>query len=213
MERFNQLPKTEGCLAEGAPVDRWFYRVERPSRSVPRERREPQAGPASCLSNSASKEFNASGEAVNEDEPKTETPARGEGVEGLPGSQSVARAEGVARNRGGPESPCRTNCEGQAGRAAQRQEAPSDTPGVGSPHSSAGQLRSVGADRREGGDTRIPLHRKPNPYERRSKLGQPPWGTRPARSCEEPGAENRPPGSVRGAPGNRCPYLDGISHW
>ena len=116
-------------------MDLLFYRNERPARSVPRERREPQAGPASCLSNSASKEFNASGEAVNEDEPKTETSARGEGVEGLPGSQSVARAEGVARNRGGPESPCRTNCEGQAGRAAQRQEVPSDPPGVGLAHS------------------------------------------------------------------------------
>jgi hypothetical protein len=51
------------------------------------------------------------------------------------GLKSVARAEGVARNRGGPESPCRTNCEGQAGRAAQRQEAPSDPPGVGLAHS------------------------------------------------------------------------------
>src|SRR5271157_2217842 len=135
MERSNQPPKTEGCSTEGEPVDLLFYRSKRPARSVPRERREPQAGPASCLSNTASKEFNASGEAVNEDEPKTETSARGEGVEGLPGSQSVARAEGVARNRGGPESPCRTNCEGQAGRAAQRQEAPSDPPGVGLAHS------------------------------------------------------------------------------
>ena len=116
-------------------MDMWFYRSKRPARSVPREKREPQAGPASCLSHSASKELNASGEAVNEDEPKTETPARGEGVEGLPGSKSVARAEGVARNRGGPESPCRTKCEGQAGRTAQRQEATSDPPGVGLAHS------------------------------------------------------------------------------
>ena len=47
----------------------------------------------------------------------------------------MARAEGDARNRGGPESPCRTNCEGQAGRAAQRQEAPPGAPGVGLAHS------------------------------------------------------------------------------
>ena len=60
-----QLPKTEGCLAEGGSVDLWFYRGERPSRSVPRERREPQAGPASCLSNSASKEQDASGDGVS----------------------------------------------------------------------------------------------------------------------------------------------------
>ena len=130
MEKSNQLPKTEGCLAEGEPVDLWFYRVERPSRSVLREKREPQAGPASCLSNSASKVLAASGDGVCIPEPKTETPVPGEGVEGLPGSESVARVEGGARNRGGPESPCRTNCEGQAGRAAQRQEVPSESPGV-----------------------------------------------------------------------------------
>src|SRR5512137_2880459 len=100
MEKSNQLPKTEGCLAEGEPVDLWFYRVERPSRSVPREKREPQAGVASCLSNSASKEHVASGDGVSLPEPHTDRPATGEGLEGLPGSQSVARAEGDARNRG-----------------------------------------------------------------------------------------------------------------
>src|ERR1035441_5438239 len=135
MEKFNQLPKTEGCSAEGEPVDLWYCRDERPSRSVSREKREPQAGPASRLSNSASKAADASGDGVSVSEPKTEMPVYGEGVAGLPGSKSVARAEVDARNRGGPESPCRTNCEGQAGRTAQRQEAPSGAPGVGSAHS------------------------------------------------------------------------------
>jgi len=135
MEKSNQLPKTEGCLAEGSPIDLWFYRRERPSRSVPRETREPQAGPATCLSHTASKVLDASGDGVFIPEPKTETPVPGEGVEGLPGSESVARAEGGARNRGGPESPCRTNCEGQAGKEPQRQEATPDTPGVGLAHS------------------------------------------------------------------------------
>ncbi len=135
MEKSNQLPKTEGCLAEGEPVDLWFYRVERPSRSVPREKREPQAGPASCLSDSASKVPDASGDGVFISEPKTEAPATGKGAEGLPGSKSVARVEGDASNRGGPESSCRTNCEGQAGRATQRQEATPDPPGVGWAHS------------------------------------------------------------------------------
>src|SRR2546426_3230782 len=83
--------------------------------------------------------------------PNTETPAEGEGVEGLPGSKSVARAEADARNRGGPESPCRTHYESQAGRAAQRQEAPPDTPGVGLAHSIQRQGASPeageGADR------------------------------------------------------------------
>jgi RNA-directed DNA polymerase len=132
MEKSNQLPKTEGCLAEGEPVDLWYYRVERPSRSVPRDKREPQAGPASCLSDSASIVQGASGDGFCWPEPKTKTPVQGEGVEGLPGSKSVARAEADARNRGGPESPCRTNYEGQAGREAQRQEAPPGVPGVGS---------------------------------------------------------------------------------
>src|ERR1035441_4136465 len=103
MEKSNQQPKTEGCLTEGEPIDLWFYRVERPSRSVPREKREPQAGPASCLSNSASKVPNASGDGVFMPEPKTDTPVPGEGVESLPGSESVARAEGGARNRGGAD--------------------------------------------------------------------------------------------------------------
>src|ERR1017187_4394963 len=135
MEKSNQLPKTEDCLAEGEPVDRRDFRLERPSRSVPREKREPQAGVASCLSNTASKAADASGDGVSVPEPKMEMPGKGEGVDGLPGSKSVARAQADARNRGGPESPCRTNNEGQAGRAAQRQEAPPGIPGVGSAHS------------------------------------------------------------------------------
>src|SRR5450759_1372194 len=94
MEKSNQPPKTEGCLAEGEPVDLWFYRVEQPSRSVLRETREPQAGPASCLSNSASKVLAASGDGVCLSEPNTERSATGEGLESLPGSKSVERAEG-----------------------------------------------------------------------------------------------------------------------
>src|SRR5436190_18727668 len=151
MEKSNQLPNTEGCSAEGEPVDLWYYRVKRPSRSVSRDKREPQAGTASCLSNTASKAADASGDGVSVPEPKTETPAKGEGVEGLPGSKSVARAEADARNRGGPESPCRTNYEGQAGKVTQRQEAPPDAPGVGSAHSIQTQGASPeagkGADR------------------------------------------------------------------
>jgi len=133
MEKSNQHPKTEGCLAEGAP-DLLYFRRERPSRSVPREKREPQAGPASCLSNSASKAVDASGDDVSVSEPNTKMPVKGEGSEGLPGSKSVARAEADARNRGGPDSSCRTNYESQAGRATQRQEASSDSPGVGLAH-------------------------------------------------------------------------------
>src|SRR5258708_17442949 len=150
MENSNQLPKTQDCLAEGEPVDLLYFRLKRPSRSVSGEKREPQAGVASCLSNAASKEQCASGDGVSLPEPKTKTPVEGEGAEGLPGSESVARAEADARNRGGPESPCRTNYESKAGRTAQRQEAPSGTPGVGPAHST--QREGASTDGGEGGD-------------------------------------------------------------
>jgi hypothetical protein len=139
MEKSNQLPKTEGCLAEGEAADLRVHRVERPSRSVPREKREPQAGPASRLSNSASKDQDASGDGVIISEPKTETTAQGEGVAGLPGSKSVARAEGDTRNRGGPRLSRRTNCASQAGMPFRRQgERAKAVWGVGSVHSRTG---------------------------------------------------------------------------
>jgi hypothetical protein len=151
MEKSNQLPKTEGCLAEGEPVDLWSYRVERPSRSVLRETREPQAGPASCLSNSASKVLAASGDGVCLSEPNTERPATGEGLESLPGSKSVARAEGGARNRGGPERSRRTNCASQAGMPLQRQgEAAEVVRGVGSARSRSWQ--GIGPEMAQGAD-------------------------------------------------------------
>ena len=129
-------------------MDLWFQRVERATRSVSREKREPQTGPASCLSNSASKGIGASGEDVKKDEPNTKATGMGEGAEGLPGSKSVARAEGNTSNEGGPGGPCRTNYEDQAGRRAQRQEAPVELSGVGLAHSIAGQGASP--DLREG---------------------------------------------------------------
>jgi retron-type reverse transcriptase len=134
MEKSNQQPKPEDYPAKGEPVDLWYYRVEQSKGSVSREKREPQAGPASCSSNTASKVPDASGEAVRLAEPETETTVSGEDVEGLPGSQSVARAEGNTSNEGGPSGPCRTNCEGQAGREAQRQGAPTERSGVGLAH-------------------------------------------------------------------------------
>jgi len=142
MEKSNQQPEPEDCPAKGDSVELGLCRVERLPGSVSREKREPQAGPASCLSNSASKELDASGETVNVVEPKTEVTVQGEVAEGLPGSQSVARAEGDTSNEGGPGGSCRTNCEGQAGREAQRQGAPPDFSGVGLAHSIQGQGRN-----------------------------------------------------------------------
>jgi len=97
--------------------------IEQPLRGVPREKREPQAGAASCLSNSASRDRHASGEAVRLAEPKTEATVTGKVVEGLPGSKSVARAEGDTRNEGGLELSRRTNCASQAGMPMRRQGA------------------------------------------------------------------------------------------
>src|ERR1035441_9566096 len=208
MEKSNQLPKTEGCLAEGEPVDLWCCRDERPSRSVSREKREPQAGVASRLSNSASKAADASGDGVSVPEPKTEMPEYGEGIEGLPGSKSVARAQADARNRGGPESPCRTNNEGQAGRAAQRQEASPGIPGVGSAHSIQWQSRRGGTDTGEGADVLAKPTQATRAVRMTDPTGKPSCERRRRASAKSPVREYRPPGSVGGAPGNRCPYLD-----
>ena len=42
-------------------------------------------------------------------ESKTNSSVKGKDGEGMPGSESVARAEGNTRNEGDPKSPCRTN--------------------------------------------------------------------------------------------------------
>jgi len=142
MEKSNQQSEPEDCPAQGDTVDLLFYGVKRTTGSVSREKHEPQAGPASCLSNAASKELAASGEAFNSAEPKTDVTVAGEVAEGLPGSKSVAREEGDTSNEGGPEGSCRTNCEDQAGREAQRQGVLSDFSGVGLANSIQGQGES-----------------------------------------------------------------------
>ena len=124
MEKSNQHPKTEDCSAEGETEDpQGNLRAEQPQRSVSRDKCEPQAGPASRSSDSASKEQNASGEAVNYVEPKTDATDKGEVVEGLPGSKSVARMERDTRNEGGLELSRRTNCASQAGMPMRRRGA------------------------------------------------------------------------------------------
>ena len=165
MARSNQPPKTEGCSVEGQmPVSQRANRVERPLGSVPREKREPQAGVASGLSNSASKIQNAGGDAVRYAEPNMSATVRGEVVNNLPGSQSVARDEGDTRNWGGPSGSRRTNYESQAGTPVQRQEGPEDGQrGVGSMSNSVGQARS--RDHAKAWTDRRSRHRKPGPYE------------------------------------------------
>lgn len=120
-------------------MDLWFFKAERRRGSVHREIREPQAGVAPSLSNSASKKLTAGGDDFATSEPNMDKAVSGEALASLPGSQSVAREEGTDRNLGHPESPRRTNCESQAGREKQRQEADPGDQGIGLAHSSPRQ--------------------------------------------------------------------------
>ncbi len=152
MERSNQPTEPECCRREGqASAAKEGGGAERPVGGVHREIREPQAGVAHRLSNSASKPTNADGDGVLSSKPEIGSAAKGEALTGLPGSKSVAREEGTVRNQGDPEFSRRTNYEGQAGREVQRQGGPTEgTPGVGSPNSSSRQGASP--ELSEGGD-------------------------------------------------------------
>jgi len=168
MERSNQPPEPECCRRQGqAAAPQAGCGAERTVGGVHREIHEPQVGVAPRLSNPASKPIAAGGDAVLNVAPNTVSADKGEARTGLPGSKSVASEERTARNQGDPELSRRTNYESQAGRSVQRQEGQAEaTMGVGSLHSSGGQGASP--DRREGGDTRTPFQRKPNPQEWRS---------------------------------------------
>ena len=115
-------------------MDLWFYRAERPSERRTQEPARAASGTRIPLKQSSLESLNTGGDEVTVAEPNTVRADNGKVQAGRSGSESVARAEGEARNRGGPAGPGRTNYEGQAGRKAQRQEAPSGQPGVGSAH-------------------------------------------------------------------------------
>src|ERR1019366_380956 len=172
------------------------------------QKRGPQAGFASCLSNAASKSSPADGDGLGMPEPNTDRAAAGEALEGRPGSQSVARAAEAARNQGDPEGSRRTNYEGQAGRGVQRQEErPEARQGVGFVHSSPWQDASLEAGE---GAKRLTKPAQATRCRKNdgSTLANLPAGDTPRVSLRSPVRANRTPGSVRGAPGNRCPYLD-----
>jgi len=153
MGRPNQPPQPECCRQPGqAKSPMVGDEAQRTAGGVHREKCRPQAGVAPGLSNSASKQSDADGDAVIPAEPNTGAPALGEGETGLPGSKSVACAEGVSRNLGGPTDSRRTNYGGQAGRSTQRQGArPEEKSGFRSAHSSPEQGQS-GPDSGEGAD-------------------------------------------------------------
>jgi RNA-directed DNA polymerase len=152
MERSNQPTEPECCRREGqAAATKEGGGAERLVGGVHREIREPQAGVAPRLSDSASKPSDAGGQDVLSSEPEIRGAVKGEARRSLPGSKSVAREEGTVRNQGDPIFSRRTNYEGQAGREVQRQGGPTEgIPGVGSLHSSSGQGASP--ELSEGGD-------------------------------------------------------------
>ncbi len=152
--RSSQPPRPECCREEGqAKALKQGSETEQPPGGVHREEHGPQVGVAPRLSNSASKQLNAGGDDVTSSEPHTTLTARGQVGVGLPGSKSVARAEGVTRNLGSPADSRRTNYGGQAGRLIQRQEEPAGgKPGIRSVHSNPPQ-GPRGSEAGEGADT------------------------------------------------------------
>ena len=140
MEKSNQQPSTECCRGKERQAEPTKEaEAEQPSGSVHRERSGPQTGVAPGLSNSASRSIkHADGDQVLSLGTQYDPNRVGEGKDQLPGSKSVARTEGDARNMGRPENSHRTNNESQVGRAAQRQEErPKSDQGLGSTHSSS----------------------------------------------------------------------------
>jgi len=167
------------------------------------QRRGPQAGFASCLSNSASKCLAADGDGLGMPEPNTDRAVAGEALEGLPGSKSVARAAEAAGNQGDPEGSRRTNYEGQAGRGVQRPEGrPGARQGVGFVHSSPWQ--DVRLEAGEGAN-RLTKHAQATRCRKNdgSTLANLPASDTPRVSLRSPVRANRTSRSVRGAPGNR----------
>ena len=141
-------------------------------------------------------------------EPNTDRAVAGEALEGLPGSKSVARAAEAAGNQGDPAGSRRTNYEGQAGRGVQRQEErPEARQGVGFVHSSPWQDASLEAGE---GANRLTKHAQATRCRKNdgTTLANLPAGDTPRVSLRSPVREYCTPGSVRGAPGNRRPYLD-----
>jgi hypothetical protein len=154
MGRPNQPPQPKCCRQPGqVPSSKEEEGAERTAGSVHRETHRPQTGVAPGLSNSASYGENADGDGVVYSEPKTDLTGQGEVGDDLPGSQSVACAEGDGRNLGGPTDSRPSNFGKQAGRDRQRQGACSEEKsGFRSAHSSWEQ-GSRGPDSSQGVDT------------------------------------------------------------
>ena len=140
---------------------------------------------------------------------------KGEVSRDLPGSQSVACAEEVARNLGDPADPRRTNCGSQAGRPAQRQGEPAHRKlGVRLVHSNSRQGPS-GPEAGEGANTSTPSAQETRAV--RTTAYSWPTSLRTSASCgEEPGAGTPLAGICAGGAGQpaslpRSPRVNGSS--
>jgi hypothetical protein len=176
------------------------------------QKRGPQAGFASCLSNSASRcLLTADGDGLGMPEPNTDRAVAGEALEGLPGSKSVARAAEAARNQGDPAGSRRTNYEGQAGRGVQRQEErPEARQGVGFVHSSPQQDASLEAGE---GTNRLTKHAQATRCRKNdgSTLANLPASDTPRVSLRSPVREYCTPGSLRGRRATGVPTSTSVS--
>lgn len=131
MERLSQPPDTECCSEQGKAdaahdgASRTNFEKRRQGTS------QAVSGRSTPLKPSSLETLLAGGDAVSSAEPPTEADATGKTVPDLPGSKSMARAERVDGNLGGPEESRRANHGSQTGRKVQRQEEPSQAhPGV-----------------------------------------------------------------------------------
>jgi hypothetical protein len=83
---------------------------------------------------------------------------------------------------------------------------PPGTPGVGSVHSI--QRQGISPETGEGADVLAKPTQATRAVRTTDQAGKPSCERRRRASAKSPVREYRPPGSVRGAPGNRRPYLD-----
>jgi len=157
MQRLNQSADTECCSGKGQADKTQKGAL---SRTTP-EKRTQGTERAASGSRTSLKQFsvetslNADGEKVFNFAPETKGANKGEALEGLPASKSVASPESVCGNLGGPGASGRSHWESQPGRSAQRQgEQPRSAQGFRSVHNSSEQPGASQADPDEGTDTK-----------------------------------------------------------
>jgi hypothetical protein len=142
MQRLNQSANTECCSGEGQADKSQKGALSRTTS----EKRTQGTERAASESRTSLKQFsvetslNADGEKVFNFAPEAEGAIKGEALEGLPASKSVASPESDCGNLGDPGASGRSHWESQPGRSAQRQgEQPRSAQGFRLVHSSSEQ--------------------------------------------------------------------------